>query len=612
MEKREFSAEVGKVLNLVINTLYTDKDIFLRELISNASDALDKRRHEAVLDATVAEQQFKISVILDKVNKTITIRDNGIGMNKEDLIANLGTIANSGTQKFMEALAGSANRDVNLIGQFGVGFYSAFMVASEVKVFSRKIKEEQSWLWTSDGTSIFSIAECDQQDYGTTIILSLKSEDEKYLDKYYIRHIITTYSDHISFPIELLEVDSEAEIVNHASAIWMRPKEEISEEQYNEFYHHVAHQPDTPWMRMHQRLEGAVEYTSLLYIPSAKPFDLFHPDRKTRIKLYIKRVFITDDISEIVPRYLRFMRGVIDSEDLPLNISRQTVQSSPIMSKIRKSLVKKVLSELKNKLKSDAADYDKFWNNFGEVLKEGLCEPVLEEKELLLEVCRFRSTTSDNLITLDEYVDRMPGEQNCIYYITGNDIENLRAHPSLEGFQKKGIEVLLLDQYVDEFWVNVVNQYKNKEIKNINTSAEEIENAIKEEEENQEATPANTETLVDFIKNTLGDSVAEVRVTKKLVASAACLAIPEGYMTTRMERMLIEQKQLNKPSAKILEINPKHFMMQKIQELMQVDKQKASDIAFIVYDQACILEGENVRDPQAFVKRVNALIESAK
>jgi molecular chaperone HtpG len=614
MQKQKFGAEIGKVLDLMINALYTNKDIFLRELISNASDACDKLRYLSLQTPELmpAGHEFKITVTIDKKNQSLIITDNGIGMNQDDLVESLGTIASSGTQKFLNAMA-EDNADINLIGQFGVGFYSAFMVASEVEVTSRKAGEKQAFKWSSQGQGEFEIGKFKgEANIGTEITLKIKAKDEKYLDKFNLKHIISTYSDHIAFPIELIDEDGNASIVNKASALWMRPKNELTEEQYTEFYHHVSHQPDNPWLRIHNKVEGNIEYTSLLYIPSAKPFDLFHPDRKTRIKLYIKRVFITDDTVSLVPQYLRFLRGVVDSEDLPLNISRETIQHNHIIEKIRKSIVNKVLTELKKKAKEDKKAYSEFWGNFGEVLKEGLCEPAISEKELLLEICRFYSTNYEDLTSLDEYIERMSEEQNTIYFLTGDDLQKLRTHPRLEGFVKRGIEVLLLPDYVDDFWVNVINQYKDKELKNISHSDINLDDIKKTDDKNTKASKSediDIEAILAFFKETLGNHIKDISATSKLVDSPACLAVPEGYMSMRMEKLLIEQKQLKVAAAKILEINPEHFLMRRIDILLKNnDIQKAKELAWLTYDQACILEGERVADPKAFITRLNSFL----
>jgi molecular chaperone HtpG len=619
-EVRKFDAEVGKVLQLMIHSLYTNKDIFLRELISNASDACDKFRYESIQNSDYqTEEALKIEVELNKDAKQIVIRDNGIGMDKEDLIRNLGTIASSGTQKFISQLKEKENAaNLQLIGQFGVGFYSAFMIASKVEVISTKMGSNQTYIWASEGLGEYSINEYNEsRNRGTEIRLTIKDSDVEYLEKYKIKHIIKTYSDHVSFPIYLKEGDN-SELINSASAIWMRPKTEISEEQYKEFYHHVSHSPDNPWITLHNKAEGAVEYTSLLYIPSQKPFDLFHPDRKGRVKLYVKRVFITEDEPNLIPAYLRFLRGVVDSEDLPLNISRETFQHNQVIAKIRKSIVKRILSTLKTKAEQEPNEYKKFWLNFGEVMKEGLCEGALEEKEQLLEVCRFYTSKSgDELISLDQYIDNMLDGQDQIYFATGDSLEGLRKNPQLEGFVKRDIEVILLPEYVDDFWVNVINQYKNKEFCSITRSGidldaiKKLEASSKEEDTSKEE--ENDESLISYIKQVLGDKIKDVRISKKLVDSPACLAIPEGAMNIRMEKYLIDQKQLTKKTAKILEINPKHPILTQIKKLLNSEKSNDStaDLVDIIFNQACLIAGEEMNDPYLFTKKVNELINKA-
>jgi molecular chaperone HtpG len=553
---------------------------------------------------------LKVQVIADKDNNTITVKDNGIGMDYDDLVNNLGTIASSGTQKFLQNVTENSKTGINLIGQFGVGFYSAFMVAGQVTVTSRKAGQDKTFIWQSNGEGEYTVATHDKvHERGTAVTLKLRPQEVEYLEKHRLKHIITTYSDHISFPIELIDSDKKAEIINTASALWIRPKSQITDEQYNEFYHHVAHLPDTPWTRLHTKAEGNIEYTSLLYIPSIKPFDLFHPDRKSRVKLYVKRVFITDDAVKMIPAYMRFLRGVVDSEDLPLNINRETLQDNIIIEKIRKSLVKKVLSELKSKAKDDKKSYREFWNNFGEVMKEGLCEPALEEKEQLLEVCRFHSTKSgDDLVSLDEYIEHMAEGQDVVYYITGDNLEALKKHPQLEGFIKRDIEVLLLADHVDDFWVHAINQYKNKELKSVNAPDINLEEIKKTESTQDEKKDENAQNkLIGYIKEVLSSKIKEVKVSSKLVDSPACLAVPLGAMSIRMEKYLMDQKQLKTTSAKILEINPNHPILKKIASDITNDNtgEETKDLVNIIYDQACIMEGQNIADPTAFMRRVN-------
>ena len=616
----QFDAEVGKVLQLMIHSLYTNKDIFLRELISNASDACDKLRYSIIENPEwkQEDEEFKISISLDREASCMTITDNGIGMSEEDMIANLGTIASSGTQKFMESVSKNDNASPELIGQFGVGFYSAFMVAEDVTVISKKAGAEKSYIWNSQGEGSYTISENKDKDVkvGTAITLKMRDKEIGFLEKYRVEHIIKTYSDHISFLIEVAEKDSEPEVVNNRSALWVRPKSEITDEQYDEFYRHVSHSPDKPWLRMHNKAEGTIEYTSLLYIPSTKPFDLFNPDRATRVKLYVKRVFITDQGVGLVPEYMRFIRGVVDSEDLPLNVSRETLQDNIVIGKIKKSIVKKILSSLKKKAADDKKAYSVFWNNFGEVMKEGLCEGVLEEKEQLLEVCRFRTTKSDgDLVSLDEYIENMMDSQNEIFYITGDSKEKLIHSPLLEGFKKRDIEVLLLSDHVDDFWVNVISNYKGKDVKHVSTVSDldaikKIESEDSDETDKKEEGSTKHEELLKYIKDTLGDLVKDVKISNKLIDSPSCIVSSEGGMSSRMERYLMEQKQLNARSPKIFEINPGHSIIKKISSgLKEEDNQDIKDLVWIVFDQACIAEGEGVNDAHQFIQRVNKFID---
>jgi molecular chaperone HtpG len=618
-EVRKFDAEVGKILHLMIHSLYTNKDIFLRELISNASDACDKLRYLSVMDESLVkdDSDYKIKIYFDKNFRTLTIEDNGIGMNKEDLINNLGTIASSGTQKFMEQLTGDTQKDNQLIGQFGVGFYSAYMVAREIEVVSCKAGEKEKWKWTSEGNNDFSLEKTSDPklNRGTKVILKLKEGEDDYLDQYRIRHIIKTYSDHISIPILLIDEQHKEEVLNSSSALWMRPKSEITADQYKEFYRNVAYSIDEPWMIIHNKNEGSVEYTNLLFVPTKKPFDLFHPDRMTRVKLYIRRVFITDDAVTVIPAFLRFLRGVIDSSDLPLNISRETLQHNKVMEKISKSVTNRVLSELKKRKENDFEAYKEFWNNYGPVLKEGLCEPI-ENKEKILELCLFKSVIKDKMITFDEYIADMKPGQNEIYYVSGESSEQLRRSPQLEGFIQRGLDVLMFTDNVDDFWVNVERTYKEKEIKSVTRSNINLSDFDKTED-NKESTKNSSEDkesydqLIDCFTITLEGKVKEVIISSKLTESPVCLAVPEGAMDLRMERFLIDQKQLASGALKILEINPQHPMIRYINQKLKVGdaiNDQIKDLVNIIFDEACILDGEPVNNVSSFTKSVNDYI----
>lgn len=614
-EKLKFSAEISKVLQLMIHSLYTNKDIFLRELVSNSSDACDKLRYASITAPELMEEgaDFAITINIDQDAKTLTITDNGIGMSRDELIANLGTIAKSGTQEFVNQITGDAKKDMPLIGQFGVGFYSSFMVADKISVISTRAGSKETFLWESDGIGEFTVAATEKSPRGTSITLHLKGGADDYLDSFRIRHIIQTYSDHISFPIYLLGEDKSREQVNTASALWMRPKGEITPKQYKEFYHHVSHLPDEPWMTLHNKAEGKLEYTSLLFAPSSKPMDLFHPDRKSRIKLYVKRVFITEEHADLVPSYLRFLRGVVDSEDLPLNISRETLQHNPMLVKIKEALTKKFLSELNKKAETDEDAYKGFWKNFGAVLKEGLCE-AYSPREQLLDVCRFHSSNGDDdsITSLNGYISRMKEGQENIFYITGENLNVIRQSPQLEGFTSRGIEVLLLNDHVDDFWVNVVLDYKGKQFKSVTRSDINLDNIKSEKSDKPEETPKisqeGIEKLCQRIKTILGNAVSEVRTTQKLGQSAVCLATKEGGMDFRLERFLIEQKQIASAAAKILEINPQHPI---IRHLAEKPEANIDDAVWLLFDQARILKGEEISDPAAFTRRLQSFVEKS-
>ncbi|AHC39061.1 molecular chaperone HtpG [Ehrlichia muris] len=626
-EKLKFDAEVGKVLKLVIHSLYTNKDIFLRELVSNASDACDKLRYESLSNQDLIDQDsdFKIVISVDQDKNRLYISDNGIGMNRQDLIDNLGTIAHSGTQRFLEAMnseASSSQGVVELIGKFGVGFYSAFMVANEVIVESRKAGESIGYQWRSSGDGEFTIAqlEGDQVPRGTRITLVLKPEESEFVDKFRIEHIITTYSYHINYPVYFLNDKGEEEKLNSDAAIWTKSKDEISAEEHQNFFRTVAHVGGEPWMILHNKNEGVIEYTNLLYIPSIKPFDLFHPDRKCSVKLYVNKVFITEDNVQIIPQYLRFLKGIIDSSDLPLNISRETLQNNKIIEKIKQSIVKRVLSELKKKAENDINDYKKFWENFGSVLKEGLCESMNTEfREELISACRFYSTHSDDLlISLEDYIERMKTGQNNIYYLTGNDLDSIKKSPQLEGFISRGIEVILLVDPVDDFWTNVVTDYQKVPLKSVIRADEDLEKLanldkneeVKENEDESADSKEKVDTFVKYAVQVLGKLVSGVRVSKKLTNSPVCLAVADGSMDIRMERFLREQKQLNYKSTKILEINPKHPIISKMidEHANAGENVILDDMLHLLLNQACILEGEELEDVSGFAERMNNVL----
>jgi molecular chaperone HtpG len=593
-----FDVEVGKVLNLMINSLYANKDVALRELISNAADACDKLRYLAAQNSEIIknDDELKVTITTDKAKKLLILSDNGIGMNREELIQNLGTIARSGTENFIKSLTGDKQKDVQLIGQFGVGFYSSFMIANKVEVISRKFDEEKAHVWESDGSSNFKVAEfLENTPRGTKIILHLKDDASDFLDRFHIKHVVQTYSDHINFKIEFipenLEAGAKVELLNSAAALWTKPKEEITSEQYQAFFKHISHLPGDPFMTIHSKIEGIITYTNLLFIPSTKPFDLFHPDRKSSVKLYVKKVFISEEL-ELVPACMRFLRGLIDSDDLPLNISRETLQHSLVLDKIRKSIVSKVLSELKKKANENEEEYLKFWNNFGAVLKEGLCESS-EFREKILEICRFNSSKSpDKLISMAQYLERAKAGQDKIFFLTGESVEKIQSSPQLEIFLKKDIEVLFLTDAVDEFWVTVALPYKEKEFCSINrhdVDVENIDKVMQKDEEEKESEPeikdvtsSQFEGLLNFIREVLGDKIKDVRISKKLTNSPVCLAVDAGSMDIRLERFLLEQKQIQAGTAKIFEINPLNLIVKSMNE-NYADEAKKSEIRDTIF-----------------------------
>ena len=620
-EKMEFQAEVSKVLGIVINSLYSNKEIFLRELISNASDACDKLRYLSLTDKKLAGESTDPSIKVSTVKKdlSITVEDNGIGMNKKDLIANLGTIARSGTTEFLENLSGDEKKDTALIGQFGVGFYASFSVAEKVEVLTRKAGGRDAWLWTSDGKGSFTIDKSEKEKSGTSITLFLKKEDKEFIEEARIRNIVRTYSDHISITIMIATKDGEEQI-NTGSALWTRQKKDVTPEQYKEFYNHVGHMYDEPWLIMHNRAEGKLEYTNLIFVPSTKPFDLMNPDRKHQLQLYVKRVFITGDCEELMPAYLRFIRGIVDSEDLPLNVSREMLQRNPVVNKIRGALIKRVFNELQKKADKSPSEYAQFWENFGSVLKEGLYEDH-ENREKILNLVKFKSTNSEDTTSLKDYIERMKKGQDNIFYISGDDIETLRNSPQLEGFKSKNIEVLFMTDPVDEFWLPMVGTYEEKSFTSVTSSSidlSKIKDAKKDKKDsNEDKEKANDSSIAKLIidfKETLGETVKDVKSSDRLVESAVCLVAGEGDMDLHLERMLKSQGHVDTPSAaRILEINPSHPLIIKLSKMAGKPAQKdtVKSMALILLDEACIIEGQTVSDPSSFSERLNMLLEKS-
>jgi molecular chaperone HtpG len=613
-ETRSFQAEVSRLLEIVAHSLYSEKEIFLRELISNASDACDRLRYAALTDPALAEGDTDYRVVLtpDKGARTLTVADNGIGMNRDELIENLGTIARSGTAAFLSQLSGDSRKDMSLIGQFGVGFYSAFMVAENVEVRSRKAGESEGWRWASDGKGEFTVEPLSEATRGAAIVIHLRDGEDEYLDPARLRRIVHTYSDHIGLPIVLNDGGKE-ETINTASALWTRPRSEITPEQYKEFYHHVGHSFDDPWLTLHNKAEGVLEYTNLLFVPSTKPFDLFDPERKSRVKLYVRRVFITDEGTELLPAYLRFLRGVVDSEDLPLNISREMMQSNPMVARIRQQLTRRVLTELGKKAAEASEEYAKFWDNFGAVLKEGLYEDR-DQRDSLLELARFRSTVRDGLVSLDEYVAKMQPGQEAIYTITGDNLDIVKRSPQLEGFRARGVEVLLLTDPIDEFWVPSIGTYKEKPLKSATRGGVDLDKIAPSEappSDQPAAAPAKLASLIAIFKLALGDAVKDVRSSDRLTDSAVCLVADEGDMDMHFERLLKQHRQLDTTAKRILELNPRHKLIERL--AASVGESGASDqigeFAWLLLDQARIVEGEQLPDPPAFARRLAQLLE---
>ncbi len=606
-EKREFQTEVTKLLDIVINSLYSEKYIFLRELISNASDACDKLKYWMLTNPDIVKPsgEFKIKIIPDEKEKTLIVSDNGIGMNKDDLINHIGTIAKSGTADFVRNVKDNGSV-VDLIGQFGVGFYSAFMVAQKVEITTKKAGEEQAWKWVSDGLSGYEISKTERETNGTDIKLFLKDDAKDFIDTIYLRHVIRTYSDHVEYPIVLDLGKAGEETVNTASALWTRNKADITEEQYKEFYRHISKNFDDPWLTLHFKAEGSIEYNALLYIPSAAPYDLFQPDRQQSLKLYVNKVFISDKVEGLMPAYLRFIKGVIDSSDLPLNISREMLQQSALLAKIRQGTVSRILKELKKRTK-DYEDYLKFWKAFGIAFKEGIYEDFSNREEVAA-LSLFASTNSEEKLTsLDEYISRAKPEQKTIYYVTGDDVPTLRNNPQLEAFKEKDIEVLLLTDPIDEFWTQTLPNYKTFSIKHI--SQADVDLNIKRKD--KKAEEGDLKKLTDLMTEMFKNEVGKVITTEKLTKSPAALNVENGQMSIHLERLMRNhQQQTAFASTRILEINPYHPLIIKLAEMLGNDDKKTEieEVSRLILDQAKIAEGEAVSDPSFFSEKISEYI----
>ncbi|WDU60535.1 molecular chaperone HtpG [Pseudomonas poae] len=618
-----FQTEVKQLLHLMIHSLYSNKEIFLRELISNASDAVDKLRFEALSKPELLEggAELKIRVSFDKDAKTVTLEDNGIGMSRDDAITHLGTIAKSGTADFMKNLSGDQKKDSHLIGQFGVGFYSAFIVADKVEVFSRRagLDASEGVHWSSLGEGEFEIATVDKADRGTRIVLHLKSGEDEFADGYRLRNIIKKYSDHIALPIELPKEQAAAEgeekpaleweTVNRASALWTRPRTEIKDEEYQEFYKHIGHDYENPLSWSHNKVEGKLEYSSLLYVPARAPFDLYQREAPKGLKLYVQRVFVMDQAESFLPLYLRFIKGVVDSNDLSLNVSREILQKDPIIDSMKSALTKRVLDMLEKLAKNEPEQYKGFWKNFGQVMKEGPAEDFAN-KEKIAGLLRFASTHGDDgeqVVSLAEYLARAKEGQDKIYYLTGETYAQVKNSPHLEVFRKKGIEVLLLTDRIDEWLMSYLNEFDGKSFVDVARGDLDLGNLDSEEEKKEaEEVAKSKEGLVERIKASLGDAVSEVRVSHRLTDSPAILAIGEQDLGMQMRQILEASGQKVPDSKPIFEFNPAHPLIEKLDG--EQSEERFGDLSHILFDQAALAAGDSLKDPAAYVRRLNKLL----
>ena len=612
-QTHEFQTEVSQLLNLMIHSLYSNKEIFLRELISNASDAIDKLKFESLSNKKLIEkgQELGIQIDTDEKAKTITITDNGIGMTEQEVMDNIGTIANSGTKKFLEGLDKDQAQDSNLIGQFGVGFYSAFIIAKKVVLTTRKAgdKNENGTVWTSAGKGEYSIENAVVENPGTSITLFLKAEEKEFLESYRLKGIISKYSDHITVPIKMLKTDEEGknqeyEIVNKAKAFWTEDKSSLKQEDYDEFYKSLTYDFDGPLTQIHNKVEGNLEYTSLLFIPKKAPYDMWEPKRKAGVKLYAKRVFIMEDNEELMPLYLRFIKGIIDTADLPLNVSREILQGSKVVDTIRKANVKRVLSELEKMSKKDSEKYSEFWNEFGMVMKEGIVEDFAN-KDKIASLLRFTSTQSsgnDQDVSLADYVSRMKDDQKYIYYVTAESYQAAKGSPHLEIFKKKDIEVLLLSDRVDEWLASNFGEFEGKSLRSIaKGDLEDLD--TKEDKKKKEKVAKDFKDVISKVKEILDSQVKDVKISNRLNESPSCLVADENEMGGNMERILKSLGQDVPETKPILEINPTHPLVERLKN--KVDE----DLVKVLFDQAILSEGGQLKDPGEFVKRMNSLIK---
>ena len=632
-QNMEFQTEVNQLLHLMIHSLYSNKEIFMRELISNGSDACDKLRFKAISNDALYEgdSELRIEVEFDAEANTVTIRDNGIGMNSDEVVENIGTIAKSGTKDFLSKLSGDAAKDSHLIGQFGVGFYSSFIVADKVTLTTRKAGDDKSKgvIWESTGENGFTLEDIEKETHGTEITLHLKEDEKEFADNFRLRSIISTYSDHIPLPVKMIKAEEpsadeseesddkaektvtavEWEIVNKANALWTESKSSLKDEDYNEFYKHISHDWENPLAWSHNHVEGNLEYKSLLYVPSKAPFDLWEPEQKNGIKLYVQRVYIMDDTKNLMPNYLRFVRGVIDSSDLPLNVSREILQSNRVVDSMRKASVKKVLGLLDKMAKDKPEDYQKFWSEFGKVLKEGPGEDFVN-KEKIAKLLRFSSTNDDaeeQAVTLEDYVSRMKEKQEEIYYISADTFAGAKSSPHLEVFRKKGIEVLLLSDRVDEWLVSGLQEFDGKKLQSVAKGELDFSKFESEEDKKeQEEVEKKAGSLVKHLKEVLGDKVEDVRVSHRLTTSPSCIVLNEQDMALYMQNLMKQAGHEMPTSKPVLEVNPTHPLIERMDT--ETDDEQFADWAAILFDQALLAEGAQLEDPAGFVTKLNKLM----
>jgi len=602
VERHDFGAEVGRLLDLVVHSLYSEREIFLRELVANAADATDRRRFESLTNPTLAPPaEAKVRIVADKPGRTLTIADAGIGMSREELVANLGTIARSGTRAFGESLEQAKPEDrPSLIGQFGVGFYSAFMVADRVEVTSRKAGTEEAWTWASDGGT-FTIQPGTREAAGTDVVLRVKPDAEEYLDPIRLQAVVRKWADHITIPVTIAR-DGKDVPANEGTALWHKPKAEVSEQAYNEFYRHLGHLFDTPWATLHWHAEGALEFSALLFIPGSQPFEPLTQDRHSRLRLHVRRMFITDE-AELLPPFLRFVKGVVDTEDLPLNVSREMLQSTPVLARIRKAVTNRVLTELKTRAK-DAKDYAAFWENFGAILKEGIWDEAEWRRELA-PLLRFRSSAVEGWTALADYVGRMKPQQEAIYVLVGDSVEVLAGSAQLEGFRARGVEVLLLADPIDAFWPERLDEFDGKPIRSITQGAAELSKLAEVEPAAGEAPDVSALALA--LKQALGEAVSDVRATDRLVASAVVLAAGTAGPDLQMQRLLQRAGRAGFAAAPVLEINPRHALIATLAERQRKGEDLAAQ-AELLLDLARVQDGDLPKDPAGFARRVESAL----